>query len=118
MHPKSSVTVPDNFPRNTQLGSVSGAIPGALARKIDGKFVAGMTDEELRIRYIGCDDMLNQMVEYCHRKQKEQPDLGGIELFHRVCEILVRRQDWDFSPEEQRWMMLDLCRRMNWPTPP
>ena len=117
MHPKPSATTPADFPDDTELGSVSGVISKGLARKIDGKFVAGMTIQERHLRYEACFDMLNQIVDYCHRKRAEQPELEATELFHKVCGILVGRQDWDFSPQEQLWMMTKLCDRMNWPVP-
>jgi hypothetical protein len=117
MHPKPAATTPEDFPSDTMLGAVSGAIPRQLGRKIDGKFVAGMTDEELYLRYDASFEMVNQIVEYCHRKLSEQPELEGPELFNAVRKVLAARDEWDFSVEEQAWMMKKLCSRMKWPEP-
>jgi hypothetical protein len=75
MHPKPAATTPEDFPNDTMLGAVSGAIPKLLARRIGGKSVGGMTDEELYLRYDACFDMVNQIIDYCCRKLKEQPEL-------------------------------------------
>lgn len=117
MHPELSATTPEDFPDDTALGTVSGAISRQLVRKLNGKFVAGMTGEELYRRYEVCVDMVNQIEEYCHRKLTEKPDLDSAELLRKVHGILEARHDWDFSVEEQRWILRTFCGRMKWSEP-
>jgi hypothetical protein len=93
MHPAPSFSTPEDFPDDTELGTVSGAIPKLLVYKLGRKFVDGMTTEELYLRYGVCFDMVNQIVDYCHRKLKEQPEFEGVALFNAVRSVLAARHE-------------------------
>ncbi len=54
-------SIPADFPRQGSLSAVAGAQPKLLARKIDGKFVAGLTQEELHARHDNCADLVEQL---------------------------------------------------------
>lgn len=117
MHPVPETTTPLDFPRDYGAGGVSGVQPKLSVRLIAGKYVSGLTEEELYERYDACHDLVNQLVDYCHRKLTERPDWPVRDLFQKVRKGVAQRQDWEFSEGEHRWMMANLCTRMAWPTP-
>jgi hypothetical protein len=117
MHPIPEPTTPLDFPSTNSPGAVSGVQPKLSVRKIGDKYVSGLTEEEVYARYDACFDLVNQLVDYCHRKRGEHPEWAEVELFRKVRAGVAGRKDWDFSNEEHLWMMTKLCIRMNWPAP-
>lgn len=97
-------TVPADFPRGGEAGSVSGAQPKLLARVIDGKYVVGLTAEELHARWFFCEDLAIQFAARTTRKLAEGkvPDLDA---FYRDTERRIRAQPWGLSEEEIQWLM-------------
>jgi len=95
--------IPEDFPRNTFPGAVPGAQPKFLARRIDGKYVAGLTDAELAERYDVCLDLLAQLVPYAKRKLA---DPGGSRdaVMARIREG-IRSLDTGLSPQEVEWLV-------------
>jgi hypothetical protein len=114
MTAKPESTTPADFPRDYGLSSVSGVQPKLAVRKIGDGYVSGLTGEELYVRYDVCFDLVNQLEVYCNRKLKEHPDWSGAELCDKVSVSLAARTDWDFSKGEIRWMLTQLCSRMEW----
>ncbi len=43
--------VPDDFPRESDLASVTGVQPKLLVREADGRFQNGVSEEQLWVRY-------------------------------------------------------------------
>jgi len=117
MHPEPEAQTPADFPRYTGLGAVGGVQPKLAARKIDGKFVVGLTAEELYSRYTVSHDMTNQLVDLCNSELNERKNVDVSELFREVREGVSGKLDWDFSDTERHWMMVQLCVRMGWPSP-
>lgn len=39
--------VPDDFPRDQDLGSVTGVQPRLLVREVDGRYQSGLTEDQL-----------------------------------------------------------------------
>lgn len=117
MNPKPDSTTPSDFPRDDGSGAVSGVQPKLLVRKIGNRYVHGLTSEELYARYDNCFDMVSQLATYCHRKIEERPEWSTKELLEKVQLAVEGRADWDFSSGEVKWMMRELCLRMNWPEP-
>jgi hypothetical protein len=117
MHPSPETTTPSDFPRDYGTGAVSGSQPKLSMRIVDGRYRGGLTEEELYERYDACHDLVNQLVDYSHRKIEERPDWSIPELVEKIRVGVARRDDWNFSIGEQRWMMSMLCARMTWPTP-
>lgn len=101
--PGSSV-IPLDFPRGSRPGAVAGAHPKILVRKIDGRLVTGLTEEEIQARYELCVDLEAQLRTYCERKQRENPDLDRIALLQKV-RAGVRQKGWDLSEAELDWVM-------------
>lgn len=95
---------PDDFPRSLPDTTLPGAQVKFTARMIDGRFVVGMTKEELSQRWIYCEDLAQQLAERTRRKKAAGlvPDLDA---FYRETEHRVRGQGWDLSNDEVIWLM-------------
>lgn len=110
---KIEEVVPADFPRPG-----SGAVPGAaqkfLAQRVGDKFVVGVTNEELRLRYEGCCELLSDLVAYCARKRQENPSLPDPELYQRVERGLLASTDLGTSPAENAWILSALCAHQGW----
>lgn len=102
-----SACIPPNFPRGGRCGTVSGAHPKTLVRKVDGRLLTGLTEEEIRARYDLCADLLMQLEAYCERSQRERPDLDRSALLRRV-RVEVGQRGWDVSEAELDWIMGEL----------
>lgn len=98
------VEVPQSFPRDPWPAAIAGAQPKLAARLIDGRYVVGMTKDELFERYVICEDLVQQLVVYCKRKRKEHPEWSLDELLLKI-ERGVQTKGWDVSPIEIAWMM-------------
>jgi hypothetical protein len=97
--------VPDDFPRDPFPAAISGAQPKVALQLIEGKYIAGLTDEEREERYLYCADIVAQLIPYVTRKQAELPQLSLAELLEQI-DAGIRRKDWDLSKVELDWMML------------
>jgi hypothetical protein len=96
--------VPDDFPRGFTAATVPGSQLKFLARKIDGRYVVGLTEGELHGRWAYCEDLALQLTDRTLRKQAAGliPDLDA---FYRETEHRVRGQGWDPSNDEVLWLM-------------
>ncbi|VBO96041.1 hypothetical protein [Burkholderia pseudomallei] len=97
--------VPDNFPRESPQGAVSGAQPKLLLRKVGDTYCAGLTDADVYDRYIVCDDLAQQLAAYASHKMRAnswslQTAVSKVEA--GVLEK-VRSGIWDFSAAEVAW---------------
>ena len=75
-----------------------------MARKIDGRYVVGLTESELRERWVYCEDLAQQLAKRTLHKQAAGlvPDL---DVFYRETEHRVRGQGWVLSNDEVIWLM-------------
>lgn len=99
--------VPDEFPREPELGSVTGVQPKLLVREVDGRYVSGPTDEELLERYDICDDLADQLFQYASRKVATaglSPDVA-LARAEKGMRLKVDAGEWDFSQAEVVWVM-------------
>ena len=99
--------VPEDFPRETLAGSVAGANPKLLLRKVGDRYFAGLTPDELYKRYDACEDVAQQLAVYTQRKIDTE-GWGFDEAQHRVemgVQNKVRAGTWDFSSTEIAWLM-------------
>lgn len=96
--------VPESFPRDVWPALLSGAQPKLAVRRIDGKYVTGLTKAERAERYEVCAHLVEQLVAYCRRKQVERPEEPLESLLRRV-DAAVRTKGWNFSPIELNWCM-------------
>jgi len=109
--------IPGDFPRE-QTASLPGAMPKVSLRSIDGKYYAGLTDEELWVRYDACEDLAQQLVGYIVRKTSEH----GWELDDALTRVensvadKVKAGTWDVSPNEILWMMQRIRKSLSNPT--
>jgi DNA-binding CsgD family transcriptional regulator len=97
--------VPDDFPRASLQGAVSGAQPKLLLRKIGGMYRAGLTDDEVYERYVLCKDFAQQLAAYTSRIMAAnawslQTALSKVEV---AVVRKVRSGLWDFSNAEIAW---------------
>ncbi|WP_239483039.1 hypothetical protein [Paraburkholderia sp. C35] len=87
---------------------MSGYQPKVLLREIDGKYVAGLTEEELFARYDACEDLAQQLVPYVTRKRAENPSWSLDETLSKVeagVDNKVADGQWDISRDEIVWIM-------------
>ena len=95
---------PADFPRAPMTGAVPGAQPKLLVHKLDGRYVVGPTDREVLERYGMCQDLVEQLVDYCQRKLQERPQWTPEVLLQKV-RAGVGRKGWDVSPLELAWVI-------------
>jgi hypothetical protein len=108
MSTEPTKAIPDDFPRQGPLGGVSGVQAKLLARKINGRFVTGPTDEELYARYDNCADLVEQLTTYTQRKLASMPGTSIDELLPRVRRG-VASKGWDVSGDEMDWIFRKLA---------
>jgi hypothetical protein len=99
--------VPDDFPREPAPGLLPGAQPKLLVLEVDGRYLSGLTEDELWARYDGCEDLAGQLAEYASRKMSASglsldDALGRVE---KGLKAKVGTGKWDFSRGETAWLM-------------
>ncbi|MGY6255514.1 hypothetical protein ACXIVK_18795 [Paraburkholderia caledonica] len=99
--------VPDDFPREPDLGSVTGVQPKLLVREVDGRYQSGLSAEQLRERYEACEDLAGQLSEYASRKMStscmsRDTALSKVE---KGVRLKVDSGEWDLSQAEMAWVM-------------
>jgi hypothetical protein len=95
--------VPKDFPR-LGLAALGGAQPKLVGRMVHGRFVEGMTEQELLTRYEACRDLAEQLVEYAKRKRVQMAEMPLPEFLRRLRAGVARKR-WDVDPEELTWVM-------------
>lgn len=103
--------IPPDFPRENCVAALAGVQPKVGARLIDGKFVAGLTEDELYERYDACEDLALQLVGYCDRKLQAHPQWDLPTLLAKVRAGLGGK-NWDLSSAEFNWIMTQVSVRM------
>lgn len=96
--------IPDDFPRDFSAPTLPGAQAKFMARRIGGRFVVGLTNEELHQRWANCEDLAHQLAVRTQRKQVEGL-VSDLDTFYRETEHRVRGQGWDLTNEEVIWLM-------------
>lgn len=110
-----TVTIPSDFPRDPHPASIPGAAEKFSARKIDGRYVVGLTDDELMERYTVCVDLVSQLVLYCQRKELEDPKRTPHSILERTGKGLESQSiEWGLSPLENRWIMDKVVAELGW----
>jgi hypothetical protein len=99
--------VPDDFPRDPDLGSVTGVQPKLLVREVDGRYQSGLTDEQLWVRYDACEDLAVQLSEYATKKISTSGMSRDMALrrVEKGVRLKVDSGTWDFSQAEVAWVM-------------
>lgn len=111
MSTEQTKMIPDDFPRQGSLGGVSGVQTKLLARKIDGRFLAGPTEAELYARFDNCADLAVQLTEYVKRKLASMPDATLGDLLPRVRQG-AEKKGWDVSSLEMDWIFNKVAQRL------
>ncbi|MDN7908309.1 hypothetical protein QZM18_29935 [Burkholderia diffusa] len=99
--------MPDDFPREPDLGAVTGVQPKLLVREVDGRYQSALTDEELWVRYDACEDLAAQLSEYASRKIATSglmPDLA-LNRAEKGMRLKVDAGEWEFSQREVAWVI-------------
>jgi hypothetical protein len=112
-----NTVIPESFPRESVLASVSGFQNKITARRINGKYIVGLTEEEILERYINCEDFAQQIVDYCLRKAVENPDWTHDFNFDRTIRGVahkVSQRVFRFSDSEQDWMSTRAKEILGW----
>ncbi|MDR6392577.1 hypothetical protein J2803_005216 [Paraburkholderia phenoliruptrix] len=99
--------VPDDFPREPDLGSVTGVQPKLLVREVDGRYLSGLTEEQLWVRYDACEDLASQLSAYASRKMSSSGLSQDVALTRaeKGVRLKVDSGEWDFSQAEVAWVM-------------
>lgn len=112
LEPESAV--PDDFPRYGEIGWAPGFAEKYVAQQSDGKFRSGLTDAQLYERYLGCHNLLVDLINYCRRKKLELPSLSDVELRNRVNRGIENSPDLGASQKEIAWVLSRLSQFMGW----
>lgn len=98
--------VPDDFPRQSSSGSVPGAQPKLLVREKNGRYYAGLTDEEVWERYDACEDLARQLAAYALKKMSElgMSEDDALRRIDKGVKAKVNRCQWDLAPAEIVWV--------------
>ena len=100
--------LPDDFPRDAELGWLSGAAVKYVVSTEGGRFTSLMPVQELHERYLGCCDLLDDLVTYWLRKKREQPELEDSELYRRIDKGLQDSGHTGLTSPERQWLMKEL----------
>ncbi|MGF6465125.1 hypothetical protein [Paraburkholderia youngii] len=113
----SDEKVPADFPRELTHALLPGSNPKLAIRLIDGKYYAGLTEEELLERYKACNDLAQQLASYCTRKESENPSWTRDFNLARTRAGVARKVTtglWDLSAAEQHWVMVRVQQLLGW----
>ncbi|WP_115665645.1 hypothetical protein [Cupriavidus taiwanensis] len=95
--------VPEDFPRVVIPAVVTGAQPKICVREIDGRYVAGQTEEERYERWDICEDLAQQLLSVAQKDATGHPEHSTEETLRRV-RISVERKGW-VSEAELDWLI-------------
>lgn len=99
--------VPDDFPTEPDLGSVTGVQPKLLVREVDGRYQSGVSGEQLWVRYDACEDLASQLSAYVSRKIATSglPPHVALTRAEKGLRLKVDSGEWNFSQAEVAWVM-------------
>lgn len=114
MRIKRHESIPESFPRGCETEWVPGAVKKYVATYDGSRFTVGLTAAELHARYLGCCDLLDDLIAYCERKKVEQPGLDDVALYRRVDKGLRNSPEIGITAAEHHWVMGALTEVMRW----
>lgn len=101
--------IPEDFPRRTLLGSLTGAAPKLSVKLMeDGTYSNLASDAEYEEAYENAEDLAQHLKNYVLRKEREHPDWSrefNLSRTRRGVEAKMRSGDWDLEPPELDWVM-------------
>ncbi|GAB7545555.1 hypothetical protein [Cupriavidus sp. 8B] len=95
--------VPADFPRIKIPAVVTGAQPKICVREIDGRYVAGQSEEERFERWDICEDLAQQLLPVAKKDEAKRPEHSREKTLRRV-RISVSHEGW-CSEEELDWLI-------------
>ncbi|WP_066739192.1 hypothetical protein [Cupriavidus sp. D384] len=95
--------VPEDFPRSTMSSVVTGVQPKIGVREIDGRYVAGETEEERYERWDICEDLARQLLPVAQKDETEHAGQPREKTLWRI-RISVSRKGW-CSEDELDWLI-------------
>ena len=110
-NPIDDIVVPDDYPRDPYPTGLGGAQPKFAARLINGRYVVGLTEDELKERFVFCANWLEQLVEYVPKKLAKNPEIS-IEDVLQYVHSGIRRERGDLGEVELDWIMTKLHTRV------
>lgn len=92
----SKSSLPDDFPPYPFTKALLRTQARFPARRIDGKYVSGLTpQEQFELRYVYLE-FVNRLIEYAHRKRDKTPEVPYVEIVDEIIH-LMSLQDWSLS---------------------
>jgi hypothetical protein len=104
--------VPEDFPRDPITPVVTGRTPKVCVRLADGLYRSGQTDEERRIRWQVCEDLVMQLELAARRDVIAHPSRDRRATLERISAAL-RRKNW-LSASELEWTIRRLQTTLEW----
>lgn len=96
--------VPPDFPSVGHEGALPGAQEKYAARHIDGKFVVGLTDDELRERFEECSNIVAQLAPLFLDELRRFPNFDEARHLTRLRNG-IRAKRWAITSAEVDWMV-------------
>lgn len=112
-----SEIIPNNFPREPVLASVSGFQDKITARKFNSGYIVGLTEDEILEHYSICEDLAQQLANYCKRKADENPSWTHEFNYERTILGVahkVEKGNWRLSDAEQAWIATRTKEILRW----
>lgn len=97
---------PADFPRQTEVGSVSGAQPKLLVVKVNGEFRPDVDEEEIYRRWQVCEDLVQQLTVKTVKRMREGR-VADLDDYVNKLQQWLEAQEWDswkVTWPEARWM--------------
>lgn len=112
------MNIPEDFPRDSVIASVSGVHPKVLVRldSISGVYAEGPIATEVEERYDMCLDLVTQLVDKCMtNRNTKYAALSEVQILERLLASLLGTR-WG-SVAEMRWVIRQVALRMDWKIP-
>lgn len=108
--------IPTDFPFDNFQSALSGAQPKLAMVEVEGKYYQeGNTPLQQIERYLMCEDLAHQGLEYCKRKIKEGAIVDANAAMIRLFSGL-QSKDWCTS-NQNIWIVNRVATLGNWPQP-
>lgn len=105
--------VPDDFPRSSPMGCVTGVQPKLLVSESAGGYVIpGTSDADRAEMYAMCEDLAHQLGSYCQRKLASAEVPTKRAALERALSGL-RQKDWCNEPQAQ-WTIRRTAALLGW----
>ena len=109
----SAETTPPDFPREPELGSVSGAQPKLLLTKVGDRFLTGFTEDEVHRRWLVCEDLVQQIVAKTGKRMREGR-INDLNDYVNKLQVWLEAQVWEgwSVTSAEAWWMRDRTQKL------